>query len=38
LTSLIARTAPVPPHLNQKRARFVLSKIDQILEWERQTG
>ena len=27
----------MPPHLNQKRARFVLSKIDQILEWERQT-
>ena len=27
----------MPPHLNQKRTRFVLSKIDQILEWERQT-
>ena len=25
------------PKLNQKRARFVLSKIDQILDWERQT-
>jgi hypothetical protein len=27
----------VPPHLNQKRALFVLSKIDQILAWERDT-
>jgi hypothetical protein len=27
----------MPPHLNQKRARFVLSKIDQILDWERRT-
>jgi hypothetical protein len=25
------------PKLNQERARFVLSKIDQILDWERQT-
>ena len=25
------------PQLNEKRAQFVLSKIDQILEWERQT-
>ncbi len=25
------------PHLNPKRARFVLSKIDQILAWERDT-
>jgi hypothetical protein len=31
------RTAPVPPHLNPKPARFVLSKIDQILAWERDT-
>jgi hypothetical protein len=27
----------VPPHLDQKRARFVLSKIDRILAWERDT-
>jgi hypothetical protein len=27
----------MPPHLNQKRARLVLSKIDQILDWERRT-
>jgi hypothetical protein len=26
----------MPPRLNQKRARFVLAKIDQILDWERQ--
>jgi hypothetical protein len=27
----------MPPELNEKRAQFVLAKIDQILEWERQT-
>ena len=27
----------MPPHLNEKRAQFVLTKIDQILEWEQQT-
>jgi hypothetical protein len=27
----------MPPKLNQKRARFVLSKIDEILSWERDT-
>ena len=27
----------MPPQLNEKRAQFVLGKIDQILEWERQT-
>src|ERR1700757_1310759 len=27
----------MPPQLNEKRAQFVLAKIDQILEWERQT-
>jgi hypothetical protein len=26
----------MPPRLNQKRARFVLTKIDEILAWERQ--
>ena len=24
------------PKLNQKRAQFVLAKIDQILDWERR--
>jgi hypothetical protein len=28
---------PMPPELNEKRAQFVLAKIDQILDWERQT-
>ncbi len=37
LTSLITSPLPLPPHINEKRARFVLSKIDQILDWERQT-
>ncbi len=27
----------MPPQLNEKRAQFVLAKIDQILDWERQT-
>jgi hypothetical protein len=27
----------MPPELNEKRAQFVLAKIDQILGWERQT-
>jgi hypothetical protein len=27
----------MPPELNEKRAQFVLAKIDQILEWEQQT-
>jgi hypothetical protein len=26
----------MPPRLNQKRARFVLSKIDEILSWEKR--
>jgi hypothetical protein len=26
----------MPPRLNQKRARFVMTKIDEILVWERQ--
>jgi hypothetical protein len=37
LMSLIIKNPPIGPKLNQKRARFVLSKIDQILDWERQT-
>lgn len=27
----------MPPKLNETRARFVLPKVDQILDWERQT-
>src|SRR5665811_376343 len=37
LMSLNTKNPPVGPKLNEKRARFVLSKIDQILDWERQT-
>ena len=34
LTSLFTNHPPMPPRLNQKRALFVLSKIDEILAWE----
>src|ERR1041385_5195706 len=34
--SLSTKTWPMPPELNEKPAQFVLSKIDQILAWERQ--
>jgi hypothetical protein len=34
LTSLRTNDPPMPPKLNQKRALFVLSKIDEILAWE----
>ncbi len=27
----------MPPKLNKQRAQFVLSKIDQILDWEKET-
>ncbi len=37
LMSLITNNPPMPSKLNERRARFVLSKIDQILDWERQT-
>ncbi len=37
LTSLITSNPPMPPKLNHRRALFVLSKIDQILAWERAT-
>ena len=37
LTGLITRDPPMPPKLNHRRALFVLSKIDQILAWERAT-
>src|SRR5512135_234954 len=35
--SLPARSWPMPPKLDEERAQFVLTKIDQILDWERQT-
>src|SRR5213592_3269260 len=35
LTSLRTNDPPMPPKLNQKRALFVLTKIDEILAWER---
>ena len=36
LTNLFTRFPPMPPKLNRKRALFVLTKIDEILAWERQ--
>ena len=36
LTSLRTKYPPMLPKLNPKRARFVLTKIDEILAWERQ--
>jgi hypothetical protein len=36
LTSLRTNFPPMPPKLNQKRALFVLTRIDEILAWERR--
>src|SRR5579864_2242305 len=36
LTNLLTNDPPMPPRLNPKRALFVLSKIDEILAWERR--
>jgi hypothetical protein len=36
LTNLFTRYPPMPPELNRKRALFVLTKIDEILAWEKQ--
>jgi hypothetical protein len=36
LTSLMASNPPMAPRLNERRARFVLTKIDQILVWEQE--
>ena len=36
LTSLISRHPPMLPKLNPKRAQFVLTKIDEILDWEQR--
>ena len=35
LTSLLTKYPPMPPKLNRKRALFVLTKIDEILVWEK---
>ena len=37
LMSLITKNPPLGPKLNRKRARFVLTKIDEILAWEQRT-
>src|SRR5258707_3109181 len=37
LTSLRTRIPPMLPKLNRKRALFVLTKIDDILAWERRS-
>ncbi len=36
LTNFRFSPMPMPPKLNRKRALFVLTKIDEILAWERQ--
>jgi hypothetical protein len=36
LTGLISKYPPMLPKLNQKRALFVLTKIDEILAWEQR--
>lgn len=35
--TLNTKNPPPVPKLNERRGRFVLSKIDQILDWDRQT-
>src|SRR4029077_6515469 len=37
LTSLRIKNPPMPPKLNRRRDLFVLTKIDEILAWERRT-
>ena len=36
LTSLRTKNPPMLPKLNRRRAMFVLTKIDEILAWEKQ--
>ena len=36
LTSLLTKIPPMLPKLNRKRALFVLTKIDEILAWEKR--
>src|SRR5438876_12403211 len=35
-TSFITRNPPMLPKLNRRRAQFVLTKIDEILAWEKR--
>ena len=37
LTNLFTRNPPVLPKLNRRRALFVLTKIDEILSWEKKS-
>ena len=37
LTNLRTEMPPMLPKLNRKRALFVLTKIDEILAWERRS-
>ncbi len=37
LTNLRTKNPPTLPNLNRRRALFVLTKIDEILAWERRT-
>jgi hypothetical protein len=37
LTSLRTNDPPMPPKLNSRRAHFVLTKIDEILAWEKRS-
>src|SRR5438874_9569416 len=36
LTSFITKNPPMLPKLNRRRAQFVLTKIDEILAWEKR--
>ena len=36
LTSLITKNPPMLPKLNRRRAMFVITKIEEILAWEKQ--
>lgn len=36
LTNFHSKTIPMRPHLNRRRALLVLTKIDEILAWEKQ--
>ena len=36
LTSFLTKNSPMPPKLDEKRAFFVLAKVDEILSWEKR--
>ena len=36
LTSLLTDSPPMLPKFNRRRALFVLTKIDEIMAWEKQ--